>query len=93
MRSFHSSDHRVTPHPWVVLVSALILGALIALSLATAARGGQDLPREAVAWLTGTKPKSVSSLYDGLIWAGVFLAFSVAVTLMAFVGPRRPGRR
>ena len=83
MRPFHSSDHQVTPHPWVVLISALILGALIALSLATAARGGQDRPREAVAWLTGTKPKSVSSLYDGLIWAGLVIAY-LAVTLVAF---------
>ncbi len=74
-------------------LGALLLGAVLAAVWVTAAHGERDVPRAAVEWLTGSKPSSVSALYDALLWLGLAAVSLLGIGLMVGLGtPARPNR-
>jgi hypothetical protein len=78
----HNEGER-SGHWWAILAGATCLGVLFALLWTTAAHGGLDVPREAIDWLTGRKPGSVSRFYDELLLALLTCAAIALLLLLA----------
>ena len=77
-------DHeRQGSHRWTIPIAATCLGLLIGIFWVTAAHGDLDVPRAVIHWLTGTKPESVSRLYDEILWAAIGCVALIAISFLS----------